>query len=760
MSVTPRHREGGQVVVLFALLLPVILAIGSIVLSVGNWYVHKRHLQTQVDAAALATGQDFVGCFLEPANTNTLVKTTALQYAGDTQRSATTTNLQVQQPNDVRVALNSNSYWPDNATPDPLTGYGLDWTMDGDPKTAGQQSSQPCDARFLDVKATDDRLPLLWRWIPLFPSAKAHATVEIHELPGLSGFLPWAVPESNPRTVAALFVDQDAAENQGVPIGVVPLKQDVDPTTGNPIISTVNGEQVNLWKGPAPGVLAPWTVGDSNGMIILSSRQLLTQADLQGQRLDYLCTLNATACFGSLKSAAGTMVATNKTGIGFVHGKPQSDGNGQATATVTDVLVSTVPDVNGKPTLGNGCPDGNLTDTGPYYVWTQRDCDVRISAQVDFGSDIKDGASREVRVGTTPFGNKCNGGIAMQKTTGLGGLIWYEQEQKWTTVAAGSGQNNFYLCWNGQRVSDNAKVDGTFGDRLQAMVFSANTDPNKGVFSGPVASAKIRPTYSEPKGPAGVSVEVGLIPPLTVTPGNAKPLLLRIAGAGSLNQALACDKGLQLSVMVRDGCKTPYQVNKRDLVCNPPYTVANLPPALPPPDPDPWPDCIQAKTGQVAEMSKGLHDRFEAPPFPKVGCPDNNWIKYRAGGPVPLDTDPRFVTLVVAEYGTFNDEGNKVLPITKFGGFYATGWFTGPGGPGSGMAQGCSSPPYPNDPPPTCPSWPSPNPNDPLCDPGAQRYQGAVWGYFVKQVFPSPQRPGQVLCVFNQIGVCSADLVK
>ena len=55
-------REHGQVIVLVALLLPVILTIGSVVVSVGNWYVLKRHLQTQVDAAALAGGAVANGC--------------------------------------------------------------------------------------------------------------------------------------------------------------------------------------------------------------------------------------------------------------------------------------------------------------------------------------------------------------------------------------------------------------------------------------------------------------------------------------------------------------------------------------------------------------------------------------------------------------------------------------------------------------------------------------------------------------------------
>ena len=54
-------RERGQVVVLFALLLPLILGIGSIVVTIGNWYVHKKHLQTLVDAGVFAGGTAFTG---------------------------------------------------------------------------------------------------------------------------------------------------------------------------------------------------------------------------------------------------------------------------------------------------------------------------------------------------------------------------------------------------------------------------------------------------------------------------------------------------------------------------------------------------------------------------------------------------------------------------------------------------------------------------------------------------------------------------
>ena len=36
------------------------LALGSLTVTVGNWYVHQKRLQTLVDSAALAGGGVFV----------------------------------------------------------------------------------------------------------------------------------------------------------------------------------------------------------------------------------------------------------------------------------------------------------------------------------------------------------------------------------------------------------------------------------------------------------------------------------------------------------------------------------------------------------------------------------------------------------------------------------------------------------------------------------------------------------------------------
>ena len=39
--------------------LPVLLILMTFVVDVGNWFVHKRHLQMQADAGALAAAREF-----------------------------------------------------------------------------------------------------------------------------------------------------------------------------------------------------------------------------------------------------------------------------------------------------------------------------------------------------------------------------------------------------------------------------------------------------------------------------------------------------------------------------------------------------------------------------------------------------------------------------------------------------------------------------------------------------------------------------
>src|SRR5687768_17345789 len=69
--------ERGAILVIFAATLPLILLFCSFVVDTANWWEHKRHLQMQADAAALA-GASRVSIPCDSA----AVQAEILRYAG------------------------------------------------------------------------------------------------------------------------------------------------------------------------------------------------------------------------------------------------------------------------------------------------------------------------------------------------------------------------------------------------------------------------------------------------------------------------------------------------------------------------------------------------------------------------------------------------------------------------------------------------------------------------------------------------------
>ena len=113
------------------------------------------------------------------------------------------------------------------------------WT--GNPYPADNTLGAPCAVKFLDVKATEDKIPLLFKWLPASPSPKTKARIEIHKVLGLTGLLPVAVPEVFPDKVAALFVN----ENSGNIVGGANLN-----AASPPGLSAFNVYQGDVGGGP------------------------------------------------------------------------------------------------------------------------------------------------------------------------------------------------------------------------------------------------------------------------------------------------------------------------------------------------------------------------------------------------------------------------------------------------------------------------------------------------------------------------------
>jgi hypothetical protein len=189
------RKEDGGVLVIVALFMPILVLFIIFVADVGDWFVHKRHLQLQADAGALAGG----GLFTFPCNDASIVAG-ARQYGGDPGAPAPY-NLQVA-PTDqssVHLLVNSTLYWNEG---------GSDYS----------DSGPPCSARFIDVKMTESNLPWFFG-LSVVPAINAHARVEIQALNRALGALPVAVPDIDPKAARAYFVD----ETTGTVIASVPL---------------------------------------------------------------------------------------------------------------------------------------------------------------------------------------------------------------------------------------------------------------------------------------------------------------------------------------------------------------------------------------------------------------------------------------------------------------------------------------------------------------------------------------------------------
>lgn len=513
--------------VLFALVLPLILLISVVVVDVGNWYVHTKRLQTLVDAGAFAGATKFVGCsfqFGDPVAANAAIKATALNYSGDTARDPATLNLQEQEPDDVRVVLNSKRYWANN---DPLDGWGLDDTLDHDnnPLTAGD----PCSSKTLDVKATDDDAPLLFGFLPEVIDPKRKARVEIRQIREKMGMLPWAVPEIDPAAVVAIFVDEDDG-------AVLDWQHLGKFDTSLPFSEWVTFEgQEEVFIG-----------SDNIGIVTLVSKEN-PDPSLTGTLAEICSQPGLVACYAG---------ASPWSGLSFIHGFSGIAGSPTA-PQIRDVNVQSLT-----------CSDDL---SAPYFLLTG-DCDVGVRAIIDFGFNgnptpgpSSGGIGADVVLnapGCGPHG--CE--MMYQGPSGVGlETIWQTTEA--ATLEAATGRRNFSISVKTEPVTGITHSKTFLG---VAHPYVAND------LSGPVLYLKLSATQADGtplfdansvnKGNAyQYVVTVGLNKPLEIRDPLEPPLLLRYASpSGSLNQALDCDLGVTFTDEIAVGCQTSYRLNYDD----------------------------------------------------------------------------------------------------------------------------------------------------------------------------------------------------
>jgi hypothetical protein len=236
------RSERGQAAVIFALLLPMVLALGGVVIGIGNWYVHAKNLQTKADAGAFAGGSAWS---FPCVSTDTSIVDQARLYAGPTSITPAGVNPQVGgvPGTSVHTVLNATTWYDDDNSPQA-------------PPEFVSPAGPVCDARILDVKVTEDNSFPLASLIPLFPDIKRKARVRIEESKSSSeGLLPLAVRVPKPLSAAALYVDETPGANYGRILSARYFTDVCEPPAFAGCVS------------PMPTALDHWTTADgsSNG---------------------------------------------------------------------------------------------------------------------------------------------------------------------------------------------------------------------------------------------------------------------------------------------------------------------------------------------------------------------------------------------------------------------------------------------------------------------------------------------------------------
>jgi len=209
------------VIALVGLLTPFVLLLLTLAIEIGNWYVHKRHLQVQVDAAALAAGQHFGECLTSPGTAQGNMETQATSYGGGTYNEQVGG---VAGKGAITLWFNRNTYPPGALGPDD--------TADG---------ADACSSGMFDVKATESGIPHLFVISPL-ATVRAHARVELRMLTQMKGLLPVAVPDVRFNYAFATFIDESTGQPPAGCGGSCTVQLMRTGTSG--------GEQ--LWSTPTP----------------------------------------------------------------------------------------------------------------------------------------------------------------------------------------------------------------------------------------------------------------------------------------------------------------------------------------------------------------------------------------------------------------------------------------------------------------------------------------------------------------------------
>jgi putative Flp pilus-assembly TadE/G-like protein len=638
-------NERGAVLVTFALVAPVIVLMAAFTIDAGNWFVHKRHLQVQADAAAFAAAKEFQPC------ANESIYARAGEYggvskvatpSGTTTSSAPLYNEQIAgaPQSAIHELINSQRYYDQSSPVD---------------STAVEAS--PCSASMVDVKVTETNLPWYWRLFSSVPYINAHARVEILQQTTAKGSLPVAVNDFAPKSVEAYFVDES----------VIPASQ----------LMTCGASG----KGPcgvalqSDGIVAGEGVWDNGGTpfafavnkpnvgvrVAVSGRSTLTGT------MSTDCSQTFVECFDA---------SSAKLGLLHIQGY-SANGTGTASAPIARQAQLT-----GAPT---GCSDG-------YFSNEASSCKLSLTATVNWGTTTKpSGADVDAMVNKTCYALTFQSSSGTNETWSSASTAPAESCKGLASKESAAGTGYIALPGGTGALQVNLRAKDSSAtktfeavQRSYAASEAASGPIHKaflGQFGGPARDAdSFRLCETGNLGEActpKLVVTVYLKGSLQDAQSISDPVYtMRFTGTGSQNQSVSCtaaNGGSNYSDGLASGCAGTWAINPT-LTC--PGTTN---PA----------DCVVPATGNKEnQVAKGMNDRILGSEMPSLCTSPNHWNEFTFTNGVPSvsPSDPRLVTVFITPFGSFGGSGSSSeFPIVQFASFYVTGWQA----QGSGFSNPC-----------------------------------------------------------------------
>lgn len=624
-SSLPRQRlrnDEGSIIVAAAIGLLAIAMLGAVLVQVGSWFQHRRHIQVRADAAALAGGDAFNDCFaisggaFTTASADADIEKWARGYGGLSGGNTPPYNPQFGTSSADLMSFQSDQY-PSASTPTPPRSTIL---------------GNECDTLKLDVKMTQEGIPALFSFSPL-ATTHGWARVELQKITSAKPSLPLAVPDVDPKQVDATFV------NEG----------DGSELTGCSGTALVPGTTCSFYltKQVSSGGLTPWT-GSAGVTLPTAPANVGVRVGLGG---------STGSCANTTGGANFACYDINHTKNGLVMIRDYATGgNGKQPNSPVPYGVWPSSVCSGSPFFA----DFNVTSTSPS-------CNVGLEADVDFGTGSTNPTLPATKGGVGAVLTATVNGQTVTMApdhydSSIPGWVWTGGTNIPVDANAATSQYPIALNWEeheGRIGSKNCTTgQGCTGSFSNVQRFTAATDDD----DGPVKGISLADATPGAKAPYSLTSGTHTLVVTVLLEGNLsvkqppQEVNLRLTGNGSRTTAANCDADLNgnngnqaFQQALLNGCQTPYQENTDDLCPdpNPPAGAA---------------DCVPIQTGNLGQtVINSLNQRFSP-------CPTNNWPN------TAVPRDPRVIVVMITDYSALGIQGTGDMPVTNFASFYLMGW--------------------------------------------------------------------------------------